>query len=142
MRILLAMTSIFLFLSCNNSSRNKEEKKDSVGGITVVPEKPAVPDTIFTGSGTEPFWAVYVIHNDKIVYHPAEGADIMVPYVLPSSPDSITSKYSSGNDSVRMELSIIQKDCNNGMSDQVYPCQVVLLLNAANYKGCGKYEKF
>ena len=142
MRNTLFAAALLFFISCNNSGKKTEEKKDSLGNRTVVPEKPAIPDTIFTGTGTEPFWAVYIINNDKIVYHPAEGPDISVPYVAPTATDSITSKYSSANDSVTMELSVIKKDCNNGMSDQVYPCQVTLLINAASFKGCGKYARF
>jgi uncharacterized membrane protein len=36
---------------------------------------------------------------------------------------------------------VIKKDCNNGMSDVVFPYEVNLKINAATYKGCGKYAE-
>jgi uncharacterized membrane protein len=149
MRFLLFSLIIAAFFSCNND-RNKKTGDDSVNGQndSIIAgdtirrnEKNNNSDTVFRGMGTEPFWAVYIINNEKIVYHPADGEMISVPYVEAVSPDNITTKFNSANDSVTVELSLVKKNCNNGMSDIVYPYGVNLKINAMTLKGCGDYTK-
>jgi len=57
----------------------------------------ATPDTIFTGFGTEPFWSVYVNSNNKIVFHLADGKDVIVPFAVAATIDSIAYKYNSAD---------------------------------------------
>jgi uncharacterized membrane protein len=75
-----------------------------------MPEPPATPDTIFTGFGTEPFWSVYVINNNKIVFHPADGPDVEVPFVTGTTNSSNTTKYISANSNASIELTIVKKN--------------------------------
>jgi uncharacterized membrane protein len=148
MRFLLFVFSLTVLLTaCNNNSSKKEESIDTAGnginnpGDTTVNARIPVADTIFKGMGTEPFWAVYVIDNRNIVFHPSEGDKISVPFVAPVVPDNITTKYNSANDSVTLELILLKKNCNNGMSDIVYPYEVNLKINAMTLKGCGEFAK-
>src|SRR5687767_3333009 len=140
MRIISLIFIIVLIMACNNSAKKKEETKDTTAQnipVTPAPQQQA-NDTIFRGLGTEPFWSVFVINNDKILYQPADGPDIAVPYVPPSSPDAITTKYNSSNDSITMELTIKKMNCSDGMSDNLHPFQVTLLINAIRLSGCGR----
>ena len=79
MRILSVFTIILLVAACNNSTTTKEDTKDTAKPVIQIPE---TSDTVFTGFGTEPFWSVYVINNNKIVFHPADGPDVEVPMLL------------------------------------------------------------
>jgi uncharacterized membrane protein len=139
------ITCIFLLFlaACNNTAKDNKKTTDSTSadsttGITQPTQLPQSTDTIFRGFGNEPFWAVYVINNDRIVYHPADGPDIAVPFVIPTTPDALTTKYNSTNDSVTMELTVMKKQCSDGMSDNVHPYSVTLKINAIRYEGCGR----
>jgi len=137
MRLFPFLILFLVITACNNSAEKKEDIKDTITPVTQVPETPAVPDTIFTGIGTEPFWAVYVINNNKIVFHPADGPDVEVPFVAAAAAGNDTMRYSSATGTTSMELTIIKKDCSDGMSERTHPWEVALLINATKYSGCG-----
>src|SRR5688572_18813425 len=82
MRIIIPIIAILFIMGCNNQAKDKEDIKDSVRKDTTgsIVNTPA-GDTLFTGFGNEPFWAVYVIGNIKIVFHPMDGNDVEVPFV-------------------------------------------------------------
>ena len=138
MRTLSAFILIALIAACNNSAKKKEDTKDTANQVKQMPETPAAPDTIFTGIGTEPFWAVYVINNNKIVFHPADGPDTEVPFVTAITPDNNTTQYNSASGSTTLALTIIKKNCSDGMSDIIHPYQVNLTINTTKYSGCGR----
>ncbi len=138
MRILSFFTIILLITSCNNSATTKEETKDTAKPGIQIPETPAIPDTIFTGFGTEPFWSVYVINNNKIVFHPADGPDVEVPHVAASVVDNNTNRYSASGTAATLELIITKKDCSDGMSEETHPYSVALSINKTKYAGCGR----
>lgn len=140
MRVRSLVILLPLMIACNNQVKTKDVTKDTAGQITQLPPIPAIPDTIFNGFGTEPFWFVHVIENSKIIFHPADGPDVEVPFVTATMPDSITRKYNSSNSTTTMELTIVKKDCSDGMSDEIHPYKVTLLLNAITYSGCGRKE--
>jgi uncharacterized membrane protein len=138
MRLMSILISALFIISCNNSATKKEDLKDTAKQVNQIPQKPARTDTIFTGLGTEPFWSVYVVNNSKIIFHPAEGSDVEVPFVPATAPDTITTRYSSVTGNTSMELTIIKKECSDGMSEHTYPYEVTLLVNKKKYTGCGK----
>ena len=135
MRILSVFTIILLVAACNNSTTTKEDTKDTAKPVIQIPE---TPDTVFTGFGTEPFWSVYVINNNKIVFHPADGPDVEVPYVAASVVDNNTNRYNASGSAATLELIITKKDCSDGMSEQTHPYTVTLSINKTKYTGCGR----
>ena len=135
MRILSVFTIILLVAACNNSTTTKEDTKDTAKPVIQIPE---TPDTVFTGFGTEPFWSVYVINNNKIVFHPADGPDVEVPYVAASVVDNNTNRYNAPGSAATLELIITKKDCSDGMSEQTHPYTVTLSINKTKYTGCGR----
>ena len=137
MRILSVFTIILLITACNNSATTKEDTKDTAKPVIQIPETPAMPDTIFTCFGTEPFWLVYVINNSKIIFHPADGPDVEVPYVAASVINN-TTKYSSAAGNASIELITIKKNCSDGMSEEIHPYEVTLRVNKTKYSGCGR----
>lgn len=135
---LVVMTALFAF-ACNNSGEKKAQATDSpTVEQPVVTTPPVTNDTIFSGRGTEPFWAVYVIKDNKIVLDRPDGNDIEVPFVAGTTIDSLNTKYTSTNESTTFELLITKKNCSDGMSDITYPYAVTVSINAVKYEGCGK----
>ncbi len=140
MRILFALLTGLFIIACNNSAKKKDTIKDTAKEVIQMPETPVVPDTIFTGLGTEPFWSVYVINNNKIIFHPADGPDMSFPFVAAINVNNTTTKYISTTGNASIELIILKKDCNDGMSEQTYPYQVSLVVNKTKYAGCGRND--
>lgn len=133
--------AILFFISCNNRATNGDKTdRDSTSKTDSVPPQavPTEPDTTFTAFGNEPFWALYVIHDRKLVFHPMDGPDIEVPYVTPTEIDAMTKRYNSAGDSATVELTIIKKDCSDGMSDLTHKFETKLKVNAVTYQGCGR----
>lgn len=141
MRSISVFIIALLIIACKNSAKKKDDTKDTAKQVKQMPVTLSAPDTIFTGFGTEPFWSVYVIRDNKIVFHPADGPDVAVPFVAATTPDAITRKYSSASGSTTMELTITKKSCSDGMSEVEHPYQVVLMINTTRHSGCGRDGK-
>ncbi|MBC7874278.1 MAG: hypothetical protein H7Y01_09800 [Ferruginibacter sp.] len=148
MRTLSFLIILLVVIACKNSAKKNNDQPASETGTTdtaqpvnQMPPVPAIPDTIFSGFGTEPFWAVYVINNNKIVFHPADGPDTEVPFVAATSPGNSIIKYNSASGSTQMELIITKKDCSDGMSEVTHPFEVALTINTKKYSGCGRADQ-
>src|SRR5688572_9377156 len=95
MRTFFVICGLFAFVACNNNAKKEDiQKEDTVKTEQDTPVKLST-DTVFTALGTEPFWAVYVIKNNKIVFHPADGQDIEVPWIEATTSDAVTRQYTS-----------------------------------------------
>lgn len=140
MRIISSLIALTVIIACNNSSNKKDDRKDTAKTTEQMPVKPAEPDTIFTGFGTEPFWSVYVVKDSKIVFHPADGPDVEVPYVEAKTIEHGT-RYKSSSPGASIELSIAKKECSDGMSDETHSYRVILVVNKEEYTGCGREGK-
>ena len=81
---------------------------------------------------------MYVVNNIKIVFHPADGAVVEVPFVATTSPDSITTKYNSVSGNTTMDLTIVKKSCNDGVSEETHRYAVTLIIDKTKYSGCGR----
>lgn len=137
MRFIFFISVILLITACNNNAK----KETTNNTDTMREEKPIPPvntDTIFTGLGTEPFWAVYVINNTKIVFQPMDGPLVEVPFAAAISSDSGIMKYNSTNANASIEIVITKQECSDGMSEIVYPYAVELTVNKTKYSGCGR----
>ncbi|HEV7782687.1 MAG TPA: hypothetical protein VGO58_15540 [Chitinophagaceae bacterium] len=141
MRLLTLLAVSLFIMSCNNSAKPKEGTKDTAQTIKRMPETPAIPDTVFTGFGNEPFWSVYVIKDSKIVFHPADDPDTEVPYVTATTPANNITQYISVSENISIELTIAKKGCSDGMSETIHPYEVSLLVNKIKYSGCGRDGK-
>ena len=137
MRFIFFISLVLLITACNNNAKKKTTNITD----TIVENKP-IPrvglDTIFTGLGTEPFWAVYVIRDDKIVFQPADGPLVEMDLTRTDSlyPDII--KYIANNTVTAIFLTIKKENCSDGMSEEVYPYSVDLNVDGKKYKGCGR----
>jgi uncharacterized membrane protein len=140
MRIISALLTTLIIFACNNSSKNKRDVKDTIEKIFRCRNKPALPDTVFTGFGTEPFWSVFVVKDSKIVFHPADGPDVEVPFAEASNPDAVTTEYRSSGNGNTIALIILKQDCSDGMSDETHKYNVTLLINKTKYTGCGRND--
>ncbi|MEP6699780.1 MAG: hypothetical protein ABJA85_00625 [Bacteroidota bacterium] len=148
MRTLSTFIVALLIIACNSRGNKKEDlpvgktdTKDTAKQQIQMPRTPATPDTIFTGFGNEPFWAVYVIKNSKIVFHSADGPDVELPFVASSAVNDFTNKYNAASSTATLELIITKKNCSDGMSDETHPYTVALSINKTKYSGCGRETK-
>jgi uncharacterized membrane protein len=144
MRTLITAVICLFAAACGNESTT-EEKTNTDTTVKANLDTPGVSDvpvttndTVFTAFGNEPFWALYVIRGNKLLFHPADGPDVEVPYTIPTQPDAITQRYSSAGDSATIELVIIKKDCSDGMSDMTHRYETNVKVNAVTYRGCGR----
>ena len=128
---------VFWLIACNNAAKKDSDTKDTTVTVKQIPAQPSIPDTIFTGFGNEPFWAVYVIKDSKILFHPADGPDVEVPYRAAVSGTGSIMYNSTGNGN-SIDLTIIKKDCSDGMSDITHSYEVTLVVNKTKYAGCGR----
>ena len=140
MRIILSFMALTIIIACNNSANNKNDTKDTAEKTVQMPAQPTIPDTVFTGFGTEPFWAVYVVKGSKIIFHPADGPDVEVPYVEAKTIQYGT-RYKSSSSDASIELSIAKKECSDGMNEETHSYRVILVVNKEEYTGCGREGK-
>ena len=140
MRIILSFTALMVIIACNNSSNKKNDTKDTAEKTVQMPVQPTVPDTIFTGFGTEPFWSVYVVKDSKIIFHPADGPNVEVPFVEATTVNNAT-RYKSSSPDGSIELNIAKKECSDGMSDEIHSYRVIVVVNKEEYAGCGREGK-
>ena len=91
--------------------------------------------------GTEPFWDI-AITDEKIVFGMGfpteEGTSEMISKVstahgMPNTPDSFLRVYSNFRGPV---ATVISQKCNDGMSDFIYPKEVILYTPFGTLYGC------
>lgn len=139
MRVLQFIIPVMLLVACNSSSDKKGDTKDTTKQVTQMSETTAVSDTLFYAFGRNPFWSVYVINNKKIFFvSGGELPDVEVPYVAPTTPDSLTTNYNSINGKDTINLTIVKKECTTMMSKEIHPYQVMVKVNRGNFTGCAK----
>lgn len=86
--------------------------------------------------GTEPFWAAQV-SNEKIeLSYPDEtGSSFTVTRV--ESPFGVSGEYMSVYSDARGPLAVVTaRECNNGMSDEIFPREVLIFTGTGTLVGC------
>lgn len=91
--------------------------------------------------GTEPFWSAQ-LSADKVTVSLGLGksiteiASVSSPLGMPDSENSFVRVYSSSNGPV---ATTIAQQCNNGMSDDMYPYEIIIFTpNGSLYGCCGE----
>lgn len=91
----------------------------------------------FIGVGNEPFWTLE-IDNEKLALF--KLADWQKPVIIPIEKPMITTDstfYSLPFEKERLNITILSRFCNDGMSDLLYQNKVTVRFKGAVYKGCG-----
>lgn len=94
---------------------------------------PVPPDTRYRALGTEPFWSV-AIADGQMVYEDAERRRVVAP-----APRHRTSFNGHRYESPRLTLDVTHANCSDGMSDNLYPDTVLVVVDGRELRGCG-YE--
>lgn len=85
----------------------------------------------YRASGTEPFWDLTIgreiTFNDR-----GTGLTIVQP-----TPQVITGVAGEIYRTQRLEVNIVHRSCNDGMSDRTYPDTVQVYADGRLYRGCG-----
>jgi len=93
----------------------------------------------FYAIGTEPFWSLE-IDNDRSVSF--RLADLPKPITFTASQprtDKDSTFYSLDNAGTKLEISIHNEFCSDGMSDNFYEQRVHIRYKGETYRGCGIY---
>ncbi len=142
----LAMKKIYLLLifalltvifSCKSKQTATDDSKTAVN----FDEKTF--DPYFKGLGTEPFWNIE-INDDFVVYKDINGKqEVFTIQNTHQAQDANVRLIRSENNNKQLEITIAQKPCSDGMSDQSfdYKTDVTIISKDKELQlnGCGNY---
>ena len=99
----------------------------------------AVRGIDFRAVGNEPGWYLEVDHEGvmRILWSYGEQ-QATVPATKPTVRGSVTTfESSAGGHALRADIA--PGPCNDGMSDQSYPLNVIVVVNGSTLRGCGRW---
>lgn len=108
--------------------------------VSAEPTRAVVPPTVYAlprhAFGTEPFWSFKVIGPDKLEYSTPEvmGIDLKAQ----SEQKDGVWRYRATLQGKPMVLKIEPGECNDGMSDNVYPYKAEFTWDGKTEHGCAK----
>jgi uncharacterized membrane protein len=159
---LLVPFIVFVLIACNNHTKEQSEIKTDTSTNSTTTSDVTAPDTtkpgqaqldtntmndvveikadtLFTATGTEPFWSITVTKDNEIRFTNADGEDVAVPYRAPGKVDK-TWRYISNKGRQTIVLAITSKKCSDGMSGREYKYEVLAVVNTVAYRGCGSMK--
>ena len=101
----------------------------------------------FKGIGTEPFWGVR-IDAEKGIYFDNPAFDYVIETGVPKFVpimDVTGFAYIGESEKYSIHVQVIKQECSDGMSDNVYPYAVKVMLtdkvssDISEFNGCGSY---
>lgn len=131
--------------SCSNVAK-KTVQSDSVAAYNTSENQEVVKDPAiyFKATGTEPFWGLE-ISTERIVLD-LVGDSVIASGVEPIvAMDANVKMYRVKTDELTLNIQILQKECENGMSGKISPYTVNIEYKRAtddqsrNLVGCGSY---
>ena len=99
-----------------------------VAGCMTIPPPPPAP---YRATGTEPFWSLLVDERDITFVQP-DAQPIRQP-----TPQKIIGVAGEIYQTPRINVNIVRAQCNDGMSDRVYPDRVQVSVDGRQFNGCG-----
>lgn len=146
--ILLAIVS---FLACTSPQHNTITPKDPLELIDVRQSQDPYlrlykEGVTFYATGNEPFWNVAIKGGDSIRYTPMEGDPITagMPQISRTQEANVI-RYVAESESGVVDITIVQKICNDTMSDEKRPFNVTVRIKRpedvdfTTLSGCGNY---
>lgn len=148
-KITFLVTIVFILLlsSCKSTENKSENTPVSDKIIETTEVENNTIENYFKGTGTEPFWGLK-ISNDMIEFTSlVEGFEsFKTPHVEPIlAADANVKMYRVTTESVSMRIEIIQGECSDNMSDNIYSYKVTVEITRSKdkaptlFKGCGNY---
>ncbi len=122
-------------------------KFDGKDSIVVIKEIVKIEQKLFRAKdfsfdyflkGNEPNWSLEIVKDENVIAFKDFGTQksYLFNYSEPVRSDKlITYSCSANND--KLEISIEEKPCGDGMSDIKYECAAKAILNGKTFKGCG-----
>lgn len=95
---------------------------------------------VFRGIGNEPGWVVEVGTGETPVLHAQldygeRQIDVAHAQALPGG----LGYAGTDGDGIDVQLQLRRGDCSDGMSDEIYPVSVQLVVGGKAYAGCGRF---
>jgi uncharacterized membrane protein len=107
------------------------------------PTIPKPPQVLVSASGTEPFWSVSVTRQGIEYRTPEQTSPVKFAYSAPIAaqgrPMDMVQVYRLRNrlsDGWLMIQKAGREQCNDGMSDNLYPYHAIVMLNGKVQAGC------
>ena len=92
---------------------------------------PPPPPPPYRGVGTEPFWNL-LIDEHHVTFIQPDAQPIRQP-----TPQKIIGVAGEIYQTPRINVNIVHAQCNDGMSDRVYPDRVQVTVDGRPFNGCG-----
>ncbi len=92
---------------------------------------PAPPPAPYRATGTEPFWNL-LIDEHHVTFIQPDAEPIRQP-----RPQVINGVAGEIYQTPRINVNIVHQQCNDGMSDRVYPDRVQVTVDNRRFEGCG-----
>ena len=150
---LLSVVLVFLIIASCKSNNNETavlkqdsvtSKKDTVTGTKSFTD--FAVDSIFTASGTEPFWSLKIDSINQMIFKTADGYELnTLPALISKIEDADLIRYSAITEKGSLIVQIQRKQCINEMSGEKFDYSVTIdtkyktELTNSNYKGCGTF---
>ena len=96
------------------------------------PLTPNPPGGVYRALGTEPFWDLTINERQMVFTNRGTNAQVAQP-----TPRVIIGIAGEIYQTPRLGVNIVHRQCNDGMSDRVYPDTVQVTVDGRQYNGCG-----
>ncbi len=137
--LLLFVTLLGIMVSCKSKQKSADTTSSS---ITKFNEQTFDPH--FKGLGTEPFWNIE-LDNNFVVYQDIDGNREAFPIErIDQAQDANVQLILSENATYKIQVTISQQDCSDGMSDNNFSYKTKVELTDATgeileLNGCGNF---
>lgn len=137
--LLLFVTLLGIMVSCKSKQKSTDTTSSS---ITKFNEQTFDPH--FKGLGTEPFWNIE-LDNNFVVYQDIDGNREAFPIErIDQAQDANVQLILSENATYKIQVTISQQDCSDGMSDNNFSYKTKVELTDATgeileLNGCGNF---
>ncbi len=137
--LLLFVTLLGIMVSCKSKQKSADTTSSS---ITKFNEQTFDPH--FKGLGTEPFWNIE-LDNNFVVYQDIDGNREAFPIErIDQAQDANVQLIRSENATYKIQVTISQQDCSDGMSDNNFSYKTKVELTDATgeileLNGCGNF---
>lgn len=161
-KIVFLVVSAFVLGSCSNSSKDskgveaKQLLHSPIESSLMIYSTTEQNDDFqmklwkkgidFYARGNEPFWALDMDFDKGFYFKTLNGIEINTqPVEATKAMDANVVRYFAETESGTLIISILEEECNDTMSDEVFPNKIKIEFKSSNeevfqiHEGCGRY---
>lgn len=144
----LTLLLLFGLISCqNNTSTENSDEAEQVEELSTEPEE-TTAFTSFKATGNEPSWELKITLGKMMSFKTMASESFELNTPVPEaqvSDNGKTTTYYAETEGGKLEVTIISKQCGDGMSDKRYnytvniKAKTGIMENFEDFNGCGEY---